>query len=224
MSTPRSTGHPAVNKPIVHRTVEKVWEGRLDERSPDEQIELMCDELLKSVPGAHGANVADNGEPGYDGWVEVGEVGAGEGERGVGFAVNPDGSIRLFRFAPHPDDPYDWSNDRGLVDGPAGDLLQAARDFLSGCPRFTSIDTIPAGMVRPGHIINAQEVFAQWPEAAPILSPREALPGDDPIHGVQYVTVAAVRHDGPDVVVLDFAGGDFGLMSDQPVRIFAEAN
>ena len=90
-------------------------------------------------------------------------------------------------------------------------------------PTYTAIDTIPAGMVRPGHVINAQEIFAQWPANTPILSPLDALPEDDPVCKLQFLTVTATRNDGPEVVVFDFHDGDFGVMSDQPVRIFEEA-
>ncbi|GAA1095677.1 hypothetical protein [Tsukamurella spumae] len=92
---------------------------------------------------------------------------------------------------------------------------------------FTATDTIPAGAVRPGHVIDAREIFAQWPAAAPILSPLNALGEDDPVAALRFLTVTAVRTDGPDVVVLEYhdngSAGDFGVMSDQPVRIFAAA-
>ncbi|KMV19670.1 hypothetical protein ACT17_06440 [Mycolicibacterium conceptionense] len=88
---------------------------------------------------------------------------------------------------------------------------------------YTATDTIPAGMVRPGHIINAQEIFAQWPANTPILSPLDALGDDDPVASLRFLTVTAVRNDGPDIVVFNFRDGDFGVMSDQPVRIFEEA-
>lgn len=88
---------------------------------------------------------------------------------------------------------------------------------------YTATDTIPAGMVRPGHVINAQEIFAQWPANTPILSPLDALPEGDPVYDLQFLTVTAARNDGPDVVVFEFRGGDFGVMSNQLVRIFEEA-
>lgn len=88
---------------------------------------------------------------------------------------------------------------------------------------YTATDTIPAGMVRPGHVINAQEIFAQWPANAPILSPLDALPDDDPVTNLKFLTVTGTWNDGPDVAVFKFHNGDFGVMIDQPVRIFEEA-